>query len=89
MVADNIKTDLDITNGKIIGIVLHPEHRKKSRLSEALIPTELYPCQPRNRATWLEGLEEEVVPIESISTSYNIKVYIGHYNEPLNACSCP
>jgi hypothetical protein len=45
------ETDLDITNGKIMGIVLHPEHKEKSSHSEASVPAELDPCQPLKRAT--------------------------------------
>jgi len=57
-------------------IRMKPSYRQISSCAEASILTELYSCKlSGTRATQLESLEEEVDPIEPISTNYKIKVY--------------
>ena len=82
MVTDNVETDLDITNGargEIVGITLHPDEPPVDK-NEAIVKFHYLPVYilvklSRTRATRLEKLpvEEGVVPIEPISTSYRVR----------------
>ena len=82
MMTDNVETDLDITNGargKVVGIVLHPDEPPIAS-NQALVKLRYLPRYiliklSHTKATQLEGLEEGMVPIEPISTSYRIKVH--------------
>ena len=83
MVTDNVETDLDITNGacgEIVGIVLHldeaPIDKYQAIVKIQYLPSYILVKLSRTRATQLEGFEEGIVPIEPISTSYKIKVYV-------------
>ena len=84
MVTDNIETDLDITNGargEIVDIVLHPDEPPINK-GEAIIrlkylPSYLLVKLTRTRATRLEGLDDCIIPIEPVFTTYHIKVSVG------------
>jgi len=84
MVTDNIETDLDITNGargEIVNIVLHPDEPPINK-GEAIIRLKYLPLYllvklTRTRAAQLEGLDECVIPIEPVLTTYHIKVSVG------------
>lgn len=81
MLTNNIETDLDMTNGargEIIGITLHPDEPRidKAECTVQLknMPIYILVKLTRTRATRLEGLEDCVIPVEPITTSYQIKV---------------
>jgi hypothetical protein len=84
MVTNNVETDLDITNGArgvIVDIVLHPDeppiNRNDAVIRLKYLPSYLLVKLTRTRATRLEGLDECVIPIESGTTSYRIKIMVG------------
>jgi len=80
MVTTNIDTDLDITNGaqgEIVDIVLHPDEpsfdKSQSRIFLKHLPCYILVKLTRTRATQLNGLPKDVIPIEPTSTTYRIK----------------
>ena len=80
MVTNNIETDLDITNGaqgEIVDIVLHPDEpsfdKSQSRVYLKHLPCYILVKLVRTRATQLNGLGKDVIPIEPASTTYRIK----------------
>ena len=80
MVTDNVEMDLDITNGaqgEIVGIILHldepPVDKNEAIVKLHYLPVYILVKLSRTRATRLEKLEEGVVPIEPISTSYRVR----------------
>jgi hypothetical protein len=80
MVTQNVKTDLDITNGArgtITGLVLHPDEPPIS--NEAIVtlkhlPAFIFIKLNRTRATQLQGLPDSVIPVETITKTFQIKV---------------
>ena len=84
MVTNNIETDLDITNGargEIIDIILHPDEpyvdAKKPIVRLKHMPSYLLVKLSRTRATRLEGLDDNVLPVEPVLTNYRIKVPVN------------
>jgi hypothetical protein len=83
LLLDNVETDLDITNGacgKTVDIVLHPDEPPISRnavIRLKYLPSYLLVKLTRTKATKLEGLNDCVLPIEPISTTYRIKMMVG------------
>jgi len=80
MVTNKVETDLDITNGaqgEIVDIVLHPDEPsfniKQSKVFLKHLPAYILVKLTRTKATWLDGLVKDVIPIESTSTTYQIK----------------
>ena len=84
MVTNNVETDLDITNGargEIVAISLHPNERLVDE-TEAIVHLQYMPAYllvklARTRAGQLEGLEEGVIPVEPITTTYRIKIDVN------------
>jgi hypothetical protein len=81
MVTNNIETDLDIANGvrgEIVDKILHPDEPSIGEsdcvISLKFLPTYILVKLTRTRACRLEGLEEGVIPVEPIATSYRIKI---------------
>lgn len=80
MVTENVETDLDVTNGargEIVGIVLHPDEPPLSDESVVILkhlPAYVLVKLGRTRATQLEGLDENVIPIEMATRTFQIKV---------------
>ena len=80
MVTENIETDLDLTNGargEIIDIILHPDELPivdAPVVHLKYMPAYILVKLSRTRATALEGLEANVIPIEPVTTSYQIKI---------------
>jgi hypothetical protein len=80
MVMDNIETDLDITNGargEIVDIILHPDEPPIGNspvVQLRYMPSYILVKLTHTRATPLEGLEDNVIPIELAITSYCITV---------------
>ena len=80
MVTDNIETDLDITNGvrgEIVDIILHPDEPPIANLPVIhlrYVPMYILVKLTRTRATALEGLQDNVIPIEPAITTYRIKI---------------
>ena len=76
MVTDNIETDLDITNGargKIVDIILHPDEPPIGNspvVHLRYMPLYILVKLTRTRATPLEGLQNNVIPIEPAITTY-------------------
>jgi hypothetical protein len=79
-VTDNIKTDLDITNGdcgEIVDIILHPDEPPIGNspvVQLRYMPSYILVKPTRTRATPLEGLQDNVIPIEPAITTYHIKI---------------
>jgi ATP-dependent exoDNAse (exonuclease V) alpha subunit len=80
MVTDNIETDLDITNGargEIVDIILHPDEPPIGNspvVHLQYVPSYVLVKLTRTRAAPLEGLQENVIPIEPAITTYRIKI---------------
>ncbi|PCH45155.1 hypothetical protein WOLCODRAFT_111000 [Wolfiporia cocos MD-104 SS10] len=78
MVTDNIETDLDITNGargEIVDIILDPREAALPEGCEVklrYLPSYILVKLTRTRATRLEGLGENVVPIQVKKRSFKI-----------------
>ena len=78
MVTDNIETDLDITNGvrgEIVDIILHPDEPPIANLPVIhlrYVPMYILVKLTCTRATALEGLQDNVIPIEPAITTYRI-----------------
>jgi hypothetical protein len=80
MVTNNIETDLDITNGaqgEIVDIILHPDEpsfdHNQCKIYLKYLPSYILVKLLRTKATQLQGLPENVIPIEQSSTTYRIK----------------
>ncbi|KAJ6506037.1 hypothetical protein DFH09DRAFT_1101547 [Mycena vulgaris] len=63
MVTSNLETDLDLTNGARVDIILDPDEP----------PVGNEPILTRTRASRLAGLEKMVIPIEPTKTTYHMK----------------
>ena len=80
MITDNVETDLDITNGargEIVGVVLHedePDPQGETIVKLKYLPAYILVKLLRTRATKLQGLDECVVPVEPITTTYRMKI---------------
>lgn len=80
MVTENVETDLDITNGargEIVGIVLHqdePPLGDESMVTLKHLPAYILVKLNRTRATKLEGLDDNIIPVEMATRSVQIKV---------------
>ncbi len=77
MVTNNIETDLDITNGaqgEIVDIVLHVDepsfNNDQSKVFLKHLPCYILVKLTRTRATQLDRLAKNVIPIEPTSTTY-------------------
>ena len=81
LVTDNIKTDLDITNGargEIVDIILHPNKPPISK-SEPVVQLQCLPAYilvklSHTHASRLAGLNDAVIPIEVATTSMKISI---------------
>ncbi|KAJ3910277.1 hypothetical protein F5879DRAFT_481758 [Lentinula edodes] len=84
LVTQNIKTDLDIPNGargKIVKIVFDPREPEFEE-NCSVVELEYMPLYELvkmdcTRAQKLDGLEEQVIPIEPHSQTVNIQVWVG------------
>lgn len=80
MVTENVETDLDITNGargEIAGIVLHPDEPPlgdESVVTLKHLPIYILVKLSRTCATQLEGLDENIIPVEMATRTFQIKV---------------
>lgn len=80
MVTQNVKTDLDITNGargEIVDIILHPDEPpvgNKATVKLKYLPSYILVKLCRTCATQLDGLEESVIPVEVSSKTFKIHV---------------
>ena len=80
MVTENVETDLDVTNGaggEIVGMVLHPDeplYGDESVVTLKHLPVYILMKLNRTRATQLDGLDENVIPVEMATRSFQIKV---------------
>jgi hypothetical protein len=80
MVTDNIETDLDITNGargEIVDIILHPDEPPiddSPIVHLRCMPLYILVKLTRTRATPLDGLQVNVIPIEPGISTYRIKI---------------
>ena len=79
MVAQNVVTDLDTTNGArgtIVDIWLHPEEPVITELRPSIKLKHLPVCilveVDQTRTSQLTGLKECVIPVESVSHTYRI-----------------
>jgi hypothetical protein len=70
MVTNNIETDLDVANGargEIVDIILHPDEPALGNepiMKLTKLPAYILIKMERTRATTLEGLEENVIPVD-------------------------
>ncbi|KAJ3511695.1 hypothetical protein NLJ89_g3948 [Agrocybe chaxingu] len=82
MVTNNIETDLDLTNGargEIVDIVLHPDEPPVGDspiVHLKYVPAYILVKLSRTRASKLEGLDDAVIPVEPITTTYRIKMKV-------------
>lgn len=83
MVTTNVETDLDITNGArgtVVGIVLHeaePPIGDGDVIHLQHQPAYILVKLDRTRATRLAGLEDQVIPIEPIAQSFDIRTKVN------------
>lgn len=80
MVTQNVKTDLDITNGArsfIVQIILHPDEPPLSPSSDSvrlkLMPLYILVKLCRTRTSQLPGLDPSVIPVVPTTKSYSIR----------------
>ena len=81
MVTQNVKTDLDITNGArgtIVGVILHPDEltftKGTSQYTELQrLPLYILVELQRTRVTQLTGLEECIIPVEPRTQTFRVK----------------
>ncbi|KAG6806254.1 hypothetical protein H0H92_012056, partial [Tricholoma furcatifolium] len=82
MVTQNVKTDLNITNGargEIVDIILHPEESTISNdniVELTHIPAYILVKLSRTHATKLEGLEPSVIPVEPSLKTFTINIMV-------------
>lgn len=80
MVTQNVKMDLNITNGArgtIVKIVLHPDEPAiddKSLVTLKYLPAYILVKLNRTRASQLQGLEDSVIPVEITMKYFQIKL---------------
>lgn len=81
LVTDNIKTDLDVTNGargEIVDIILHPDELPISDSDPVVylqyVPAYILVKLSHTRASRLAGLEDVVIPVEVATTSMKISI---------------
>ncbi|KAJ3897578.1 hypothetical protein F5879DRAFT_813783, partial [Lentinula edodes] len=84
LVTQNIETDLDFSNGargKIVEIVFdprEPEFEENCSVVELeYMPLYMLVKMDRTRAQKLDGLEEQIIPMEPHSQTVNIQVQVG------------
>jgi hypothetical protein len=82
LVTNNLETDLDLTNGargEIVDIILHADEDaigNESTVTLKYLPLCILVKLQRTRASQLEGLGENVIPVEAIETTMDITVSI-------------
>ena len=80
MVTVNVEMDLDLTNGvrgEIVGIVLHPDKPPpgdKSVVTLKHLPAYVLIKLGWTRATQMDGLDENVIPVEMATRTFQIRV---------------
>ena len=80
MVTENVETGLDITNGargEIVDIILDPNKPPISNdpiVTLKHLPTYILVKMARTRATQLEGLDKNVIPVQVATHNFQIKV---------------
>ena len=80
MVTENVETGLDITNGargEIVDIILDPNKPPIGNdpiVTLKCLPTYILVKMARTRATQLEGLDENVIPVQVATHNFQIKV---------------
>ncbi|KAF5393247.1 hypothetical protein D9757_000682 [Collybiopsis confluens] len=84
LVTRNIETDLDITNGargEIVDVILDPREPEPPEAAEVVelknVPVYILVKMSRTRAERLEGLEENVIPIEPTSQTMRLTLRQG------------
>ena len=80
MVTENVKTDLDVTNGargEIVDIILDPDEPPISNepvITLKRLPAYILVKMAHTRAMQLEGLKEGVIPVQVALHNFQIKV---------------
>jgi len=80
MVTENVETDLDLTNrarGEVVSIVLHPDEPSPgNKLVVTLkhLPAYVLIKLSQTCSTQLDGLDENVIPVEMATRTFQIKV---------------
>ena len=80
LVINNVKTDLDVTNGawrEIVNIILDPDeppHGDKPTVYLKYVPSYILVKLNCTWASQLDGLDESVIPVEVTTTIMKIKV---------------
>lgn len=80
MVTSNVKTDLDVTNGahgEIVDIILHPNEPTLEDgpvVKLKYLPSYVLVKLMRTWASWLEGLDEGIIPVEVATQNFQMKV---------------
>jgi hypothetical protein len=84
MVTDNVETDLDVTNGargEIVDIILHPDEPPLGDdpiVQLKYLPAYILVKMEQTRATALNGLDDGVIPVEVVSSTFRIKIKDSH-----------
>ncbi|KAK7439202.1 hypothetical protein VKT23_017692 [Stygiomarasmius scandens] len=80
MVTSNVETDLDVTNGargEIVDIILdeeEPDIGDGAEVTLKYMPKYVLVKLTRTRASRLEGLDENVIPVEPMEVKFKVKV---------------
>ncbi|PSS32204.1 hypothetical protein PHLCEN_2v2028 [Hermanssonia centrifuga] len=81
LVTNNLETDLDLTNGargEVVGITLDSDEPPTSATSVVhlkKLPAFILVKMARTRASQLAGLPAAVVPVETVTTTFSIKLF--------------
>jgi hypothetical protein len=84
MVTDNVETDLDVTNGargEIVDIILHPDEPPLGDdpiVQLKYLPAYILVKMEQTRATALNGLDDGVIPVEVVLSTFRIKIKDSH-----------
>ena len=80
MVTANLKTDLDVTNGArggIVDIIVHPDEPPlgdDSIVTLKYLPSYILIKMQQTCASQLNGLDEDIIPVEVATRNFQIKV---------------